>query len=56
MHVLLGIIVLMSMVVGYAPVYGATLCECDLNRDRRCDMRDWLLFGKSWGRTDCPVD
>jgi len=22
--------------------------------DGRCDMRDWLIFGKGWGRTDCP--
>lgn len=29
-------------------------CECDLNSDGRCDMRDWLLFGQDWGRTDCP--
>jgi PKD repeat protein len=29
-------------------------CECDLNGDGRCDMRDWLLFGKNWGRTNCP--
>ncbi len=28
-------------------------CLCDLNKDRRCDMRDWLLFGQDWGRTDC---
>ena len=30
-------------------------CECDLNHDGRCNMRDWLLFGKAWGRTDCPL-
>ena len=30
-------------------------CTCDLNADGRCDMRDWLLFGRDWGRTDCPV-
>ncbi|MCD4676527.1 MAG: hypothetical protein K8S18_11120, partial [Desulfobacula sp.] len=28
-------------------------CECDLNRDGRCDMQDWLKFGEDWGRTDC---
>jgi hypothetical protein len=28
-------------------------CECDLNDDGRCDMRDWLLFGARWGATDC---
>jgi hypothetical protein len=30
-------------------------CECDLNADGRCDMRDWLLFGQDWGRTNCNV-
>jgi hypothetical protein len=30
-------------------------CECDLNHDGRCDMRDWLLFGRNWGRTNCPI-
>jgi len=29
------------------------LCECDLNRDSKCDMQDWLIFGQDWGRTDC---
>jgi parallel beta-helix repeat protein len=28
-------------------------CECDLNHDTRCDMRDWLLFGQRWGATNC---
>ncbi len=28
-------------------------CECDLNYDGRCDMKDWLLFGQRWGGTDC---
>ena len=28
-------------------------CECDLNHDGRCDMRDWLLFGQRWGATNC---
>jgi hypothetical protein len=46
--------VVMSVLGGFFPVYGATLCDCDLNSDGRCDMRDWLLFGKNWGRTDCP--
>lgn len=31
----------------------ATPCECDQNHDGRCDMRDWLLFGQDWGRTNC---
>ena len=31
------------------------ICECDLNHDGSCDMRDWLLFGEDWGRTDCPI-
>jgi len=30
------------------------LCECDLNKDGKCDMQDWLKFGQDWGRTDCP--
>ena len=30
-----------------------TDCDCDLNVDGVCDMQDWLLFGKAWGRTDC---
>jgi len=30
-------------------------CECDLNGDGRCDMRDWLIFGQDWGRTNCPT-
>jgi hypothetical protein len=29
------------------------ICECDLNADGRCNMRDWLVFGQDWGRTDC---
>jgi len=32
---------------------GPTACECDLNRDSKCDMQDWLKFGEDWGRTDC---
>ena len=28
-------------------------CECDLNHDHNCDMQDWLIFGKDWGRTNC---
>ena len=31
------------------------VCECDLNDDGRCDMRDWLLFGIRWGATDCAT-
>jgi hypothetical protein len=31
----------------------AAVCECDLNHDGRCDMRDWLLFGQRWGATNC---
>jgi len=29
------------------------VCPCDINHDSRCDMHDWLLFGKGWGRTNC---
>ncbi len=29
-------------------------CECDLNKDGRCNMIDWTLFGRNWGRTNCP--
>ncbi len=39
----------------YLEVTTVTSCECDLNSDGRCDMRDWLIFGRGWGRTDCPV-
>jgi len=28
-------------------------CACDLNRDGRCNMTDWVLFGQQWGRIDC---
>ncbi len=31
------------------------VCACDLNADGRCDMRDWVLFGRDWGRTDCST-
>ena len=34
-------------------VQSASICECDLNRDGKCDMQDWLLFGQDWGRVDC---
>jgi hypothetical protein len=30
-----------------------SVVPCDLNGDCKCDMRDWLLFGQNWGRTDC---
>ncbi|MRR58855.1 MAG: PKD domain-containing protein, partial [Deltaproteobacteria bacterium] len=30
-----------------------TNCECDLNTDGSCNMRDWVLFGKRWGSTNC---
>ncbi len=36
---------------GYVGVY----CACDLNKDGRCNMQDWLKFGEDWGRTDCPI-
>lgn len=39
----------------YVSFTTANACPCDLNADGRCDMRDWLLFGREWGRTDCPV-
>jgi len=29
------------------------VCECDLYKDGRCDMRDWLQFGQRWGATNC---
>ncbi len=34
---------------------GTPNCECDLNSDGRCDMRDWLLFGQRWGATNCST-
>ena len=54
-RVILSVAVVMGVLMGFVPVYRASPCECDLNGDGRCDMRDWLLFGKNWGRTDCPV-
>lgn len=32
------------------------ICLCDINHDGGCDMRDWLLFGDDWGRTDCTPE
>ncbi len=52
-RVFLGVAVVMSILAGFFPVYAATLCDCDLNRDGRCNMNDWLLFGKQWGHNDC---
>jgi hypothetical protein len=52
-RIFLGVAAVMSVFASFVPIYGATL-DCDLNSDDRCDMRDWLLFGKGWGRTDCP--
>jgi hypothetical protein len=34
--------------------YKDAMCECDLNHDGRCDMQDWLLSGRDWGRSNCP--
>ena len=51
----LGIVVLMSVFMGFVPAHGLSFCDCDLNHDGRCDMRHWLLFGKNWGRTNCPL-
>lgn len=31
------------------------LCECDITKDGRCDMRDWLVFGRRWGAVDCST-
>lgn len=31
------------------------VCDCDLNHDGRCDMRDWLVFGRKWGATNCST-
>lgn len=31
----------------------ADVCPCDLNADGRCNRRDWNIFLKDWGRTDC---
>jgi beta propeller repeat protein len=30
-------------------------CKGDLNGDGVVDMRDWLEFGKGWGRTNCKA-
>ncbi len=52
-RVFLGVAVVMSVLAGFFPIYGATLCDCDLNSDGRCNMSDWLLFGQRWGATNC---
>jgi hypothetical protein len=52
-RVILSVAVVMGVLVGFVPAYGASPCECDLNHDGRCDMRDWLVFGQDWGHTDC---
>jgi len=53
--VLLIVCLAMIMSVSHTPVHADPHCLCDLNIDARCDMRDWLLFGQDWGRTDCPI-
>jgi len=45
-----------SAYLPYLEVVTNPPCDCDLNHDGRCDMRDWVLFGRSWGRTNCPLD
>jgi len=32
------------------------VCRCDLNQDGKCDMQDWLIFGKEWGETGCDFN
>jgi len=32
------------------------VCRCDLNQDGKCDMQDWLIFGKDWGETGCDFN
>jgi len=32
------------------------VCYCDLNQDGKCDMQDWLIFGKEWGETGCDLN
>jgi hypothetical protein len=32
------------------------VCRCDLNADGKCDMLDWLIFGRDWGATDCEFN
>jgi hypothetical protein len=39
---------------GDVAIVVADVCECDLNKDGKCDMQDWLKFGQDWGRVDCP--
>jgi len=53
----LNTLVFVGLIMGFSPLpaCAADICSCDLNYDGRCDMRDWLLFGRSWGRTNCPL-
>jgi C1A family cysteine protease len=44
---------LLEAIVSYLTSEPVPPCECDLNSDGTCDMLDWLLFGKDWGRTNC---
>ncbi len=30
-------------------------CACDLDQNSKCNMQDWLFFGKDWGRTNCTA-
>ena len=48
-----GVFALFTMLIAFVPVHAVTLCHCDLTGDGRCNMRDWLLFGREWGRIDC---
>ncbi len=31
----------------------ADVCECDLNKDGKCNILDYQLFIQDWGRTNC---
>ncbi len=53
----LNTLVFVGLIMGFSPLpaCAADICSCDLNYDGRCDMRDWLLFGRNWGSTNCNV-
>jgi len=34
-------------------LYLPEFCDCDLNKDGKCNILDWPYFIDDWGRTDC---
>jgi hypothetical protein len=35
-------------------LYLPEFCECDLNKDGKCNILDYQRFIQDWGSTDCP--